>query len=465
MNRNIVKTAGLVITAFAVIILYQTYLQVWQGSRLFNHPSNKRAQYLEEAITRGRIMDSRGKVLAETIVTGGRKQRVYPYGEITAHLTGYISPKFGRWGLESKYNEALLGLPGGLAGDDFWALRGLGPDRRGNDLVLSLDADLQQAACRILGTRKGAVVAVEPATGRVLVMVSRPGFDPAGIDAAWPDLTADQDSPLLNRAAQGLYPPGSVLKVVTAAGILGRKPETVDRVFDAPGYVVIEGRRIEDKQAVGRLSLAQAFARSSNCVFAVLGIEQGAQVFTETARRFGLGGEVPFDLPVERGNIPDPGGLSKLELGESAIGQGRVMVTPLQMALVAGAIANRGKMMTPTLLDRIQRPDGSVISSGRPKWLRTTATESVADTLRELMVSAVAAGTGGEAAIPGVRVAGKTGSAENPHGQPHAWFIGFAPADRPQVAVAVIVENGGAGGREAAPIAAEIMKRVIAQKR
>ncbi|PKM43572.1 MAG: hypothetical protein CVV03_08390 [Firmicutes bacterium HGW-Firmicutes-8] len=465
MNRNIVKIAVLVFTAFTVIVFYQTYLQVFQSSRLFNHPRNRRTQMLEEAIIRGRIIDSAGRELAHTITAGPEKRRIYPYGETTAHITGYNSDRYGRWGLESSYNETLLGLQGGFTGDDFWALKRIGPVKNGNDLILSVNVNLQEKAYAMLGARKGAVVAVEPSTGRILAMVSRPGFNPEHIESDWPGLKENPDSPLLNRAAQGLYPPGSVMKVITAAGILTSKPETVQRVFDAPGYIIVEGRRIEDKQAVGRLSFAEAFARSSNYVFATLGIEQGSRVFAEMARSFGLGLNIPFDIPTAQSRMPDPGSLSKLELAESAIGQGRVLVTPLNMALATAAAANRGRVMKPTLVDRIVSPEGAVVWSGQPSLLWNPVTARVSDVLREIMVSCVASGTGREAAVPGIRVAGKTGSAENPHGQPHAWFIGFAPAEKPVVAVAVIIENGGAGGREAAPIAREIIRSVIGQKR
>ncbi len=398
MKTNIVKIAVLIIAVLSAIILYQTYLQIFKSSYLFNHPRNRRTQEMEELITRGRIVDSSGRVLAETVVTGGVKQRKYPYGEITANITGYLSPKYGRWGLESTYNKTLLGLQDSYTGDDFWALKKFAPQKQGNDVILSLQADLQQVVYLMLGNRKGAAVAIEPSTGRILALVSKPGFNPEHIDENWSTLRTDPDSPMLNRAAQGLYPPGSVIS-------------------------------------------------------------------TEMARRFGLTKNIPFDLPVTNGKVPDPDRLSKLELGESAIGQGRVLVTPLQMALVAAAVANKGRVMTPTLVDKIQGSEGFTVQSGQSRLLWTVVPENVSDTLRELMVFAVASGTGKEASVPGIRVAGKTGSAENPHGPPHAWFIGFAPADKPEVAVAVIIENGGAGGREAAPVAREIMKTVIERKR
>ncbi|MDT3698220.1 MAG: penicillin-binding transpeptidase domain-containing protein [Thermincola sp.] len=465
MNRNMVKIAGLVFAAFLVIIGYQTYLQVFHAGYLLNHPRNRRLQLLEEAVERGRILDRNSQILAETVSGPKGRFRQYPYGPVTSGITGYISGRYGRWGLEAAYNPILLGFDRDLAEDDFWAVQRVGKNKKGNDIILSIDVNLQREAYRLLGDRRGAVVALEPSTGRILAMVSKPGFDPAKVDTGWESLINDPASPLLNRAAQGLYPPGSAFKVITVAGALNQNPDTAQRIFDAPGYITIEGRRIEDRQAIGRLNFAQALARSSNYVFATLGLEQGAENLLTTARNFGLGRPLPFDLAAEEGNLPQPAGMSKLELGESAIGQGRILVTPLSMAMVAAAIANEGVMMGPTLVDEVREPGGVRIKSTQPKQLRIAASPDIAKTLAAAMILTVNEGTGTAAALPGVRVAGKTGSAQNPHGQTHAWFIGFAPAENPLVAVGVIVENAGAGGREAAPIAGDIIKKVIGQKR
>lgn len=465
MNRNTVKIAGMVFAAFIVIIGYQTYLQVFQSGYLLNHPRNRRLQLMEETMQRGRILDRNSNVLAETVYSTGGKYRRYPYGSLAAGITGYVSKRYGRWGLEAAYNETLLGFDHTISGDGFWAVERVDTSKKGNNIILSIDINLQRLASRLLGERKGAVVVMEPSTGRILALASNPGFDPGRVDTDWINLREDPTSPLLNRAAQGLYPPGSAFKVITAAGALNKNPGTVQRIFDAPGYITIEGRRIEDKQAGGKLDFAQAFARSSNYVFATLGIEQGAETLVTTARDFGIGRQIPFDLTNEQGNLPDPQALSKLELGETAIGQGRVLVTPLRMAMVAAAIANGGRVMAPTLVDEVRAPGGALIKSTQPRQLWTAVNKQIADALTTVMTLTVNEGTGTAATVPGVRAAGKTGSAQNPHGQTHAWFIGFAPAEQPRVAVAVIVENAGAGGREAAPIAGEIMKTVIGQKR
>ena len=462
MNRNIVKMAGFIIVMFFMVIVYMTYIQVFQSAELLTHPQNRRLQILEEQVVRGRIKDSRDRVLAGTKISGNDRKRIYPYGSVTGNITGYVSQKLGRWGLEDTFNEELLGLDSNFA-EGSWALNKLDRDKQGNDVILSVDAELQKTAYEMLGDRKGAVVAIEPASGRILVMAGRPGYNPENIEQEWDQLREDPDSPLLNRAAQGLYPPGSTMKIVTVAGILREKPETVNRVFNAPGYIVVEGMRIEDPQARGKMRLAEAFAVSSNYVFATLGLEQGAVRLVKTAHSFGIGENMPLEIATSVSRIPEPELMSKAEVAESAIGQGKILVSPLNMAVVAAAVANGGRAMEPSLVDEVRDPGGYVVRVFNPKPMQNPVSENVAAVIQELMVNAVDKGTGREAALPGIQVAGKTGSAENPHGRAHAWFIGFAPADDPRVAVAVIVENGGAGGAQAAPIAREIMKKVIRQ--
>ncbi len=462
MNKNIVKIAGLVIAAFLLNIGYLTYLQVFKADELLNHPRNRRLQSLEEKVYRGRILDSKGRVLAETITENGTKRRTYPYGEVLGNITGYVSKRYGRAGLEAAYSSTLLGFDVESTGTDFWSLKKVGSPEQGNDIVLSIDSSVQQLAYRLLGQRKGAVVAVEPSTGRVLAMVSKPGFNPENLELQWENLNKNPESPLLNRAAQGLYPPGSTFKVITAAGILTKNPEILNDSFEAPGYIVIEGRRINDSQAKGLLSFKRAFAVSSNYVFAKLGIELGAPELLEISRKFWLNRKLPFELPVSEGRIPNPN--SKLELGETAIGQGRLLLTPLNMVMATAAVANNGVIMAPRLVDEIHNTEGEVVWRLKPEELSVAVDGTVAAWLRESMVEVVDRGTGSKAAIYNIPVAGKTGTAENPHGAPHAWFVGFAPAVNPQVAVAVIIENGGTGGREAAPIAREVIKAVIRKK-
>ncbi|HWI54180.1 MAG TPA: penicillin-binding transpeptidase domain-containing protein, partial [Desulfobacteria bacterium] len=213
MNKNILRIAGLVVAFFLLNIAYLTYLQVFKADELLNHPRNRRLQAIEEQVNRGRILDSKGRVLAETITENGYKKRSYPYGDVFSHLTGYVSKRYGRAGLEAGFNGVLLGFNKDFAGNDFWSLKKFGRLDRGSDIVLSIDSSVQQLAYRLLGQRRGAVVALEPSTGRVLAMVSKPGFNPENLELQWQNLNRNPESSLLNRATQGLYPPGSTFKV------------------------------------------------------------------------------------------------------------------------------------------------------------------------------------------------------------------------------------------------------------
>lgn len=461
MNKHIRVLATVIVLAFIVVAGWLTYIQVYRGEELLTHPRNRRLQLVEAAIRRGGIFDRAGRVLATT--PGPGQPRRYPLGPVTAPVLGYVSPVYGKTGLELNMDKELLGLY-----ENRWNRIFGGPQKplmdRGRDIYLTLDAELQQLAYRLLGDRRGAVVALEPATGRVLAMVSRPAFDPGRLAEDWPRLIKDPDSPLLNRATQGQYPPGSTMKLVTAAGALGQNPGVAQAVFDAPGYIVVDGNRIEDKQVQGRIDFRQALARSSNFVFATLALQLGQDKFFDTAEKFYFNKKIPFDLPVSPADLPGEGGISRVELAESGIGQGRLTTNPLHMALVAGAIANGGKMMRPYLIEEIRGTGDTGHFAAQPSLLAEVASPQAAAALTDAMLAVVESGTG-RAAAPGEwPAAGKTGSAENPHGQPHAWFVGFAPANKPRVAVAVVVENAGTGGGIAAPIAREVFRGALGLK-
>lgn len=459
MKKNIRVLATLIVTAFIIVTGWLTYIQLYQGEKLLTHPRNRRQQLVEAGIQRGSIFDRSGRVLAETKIPGG--PRIYTYGPVTAPVLGYVSRIYGRAGLEQSRNSELLGFY-----ETRWNRIFGGPAKprtnRGYDLYLTLDAGLTEVAYRLLGDRRGAVVAMEPATGRVLAMVSRPAFDPGRLEDDWNRLAGDPASPLLNRAAQGKYPPGSTLKIVTGAGAIGQDPAVAERVFDAPGYIVVDGHRIEDKQVRGRVDFREAMARSSNYVFAFLALKQGQDKFIETAEGFYFNKKFSFELPAAPGTLP--GRMSRVELAESGIGQGRVVTNPLHMAMIAGAIANGGKMMRPYLVEEVMAPGGAKIFTAQPELLTDATSPQLAAAIKDAMTAVVQSGTGKAAALPGRQVSGKTGSAENPHGLPHAWFVGFAPADNPRVAVAVVVENAGAGGEVAAPIAREVLRGALGQR-
>lgn len=462
MKRNIYKLGILMLGLFSILAVYLSYLQVIRGPALAASPYNHRFQEYEAQVLRGTIYDAGGVALARTEFADGRGRRVYPRGHETAHLIGYISELYGRAGLESVYDNYLLGREGADRIRNY-VNKIFDRQQTGGDMVLTLDANLQELAVDLLGGRRGAAVLLDPRSGAVRVMASSPGFDPNRLDNIWNSLVEDEASPLINRATQGAYPPGSTFKVLTAAGALAEEPGLTARMFDCPGFIEVNGYKLEDSGVHGEVDIKEALAVSCNTTFAQLGLDLGPEGFERAVKSFGLTQDPGLGLPARPGTMAPVDKLHPSELASSAIGQGEVLVSPLQMALVAAAVANKGVMMRPYLVDIVKDSMGEVIqqTSGR-KWLTATSPQ-IAEVIKEGMVGAVRHGTATAAAVAGMQVAGKTGSAQNPHGASHAWFIGFAPADQPTLAVAVVLENAGSGGAVAAPIAGRLIAAAAAR--
>ncbi|WP_425061031.1 Penicillin-binding protein A [Sporomusa carbonis] len=463
IRRNIRNAALFSIALLVILLGYVTYLQVIESNTLAFNPLNRRTAAAANKVERGQITDNQGKVLAFSELTTQKEyRRKYPYGAVFAHVVGYDSPKYGKAGIESVYDGYLSGQinPERRLG----AISQLFKSAAGNNVMLTIDARLQETAYRALGNNRGAIVALSPVTGAVLAMVSRPGFDPDSIDAEWNNISQAAGSPLLNRAAQGLYPPGSIIKVLVAEAAMAEHLANSSREFNCtgklkigPDYTLPEA----NNRAHGKINLTEALAVSCNVTFGQLALELGRAKMAKTFDRYGfsqlVGGDMPDNLP----KLPDFSQLSDGDLAQTGIGQGSLLVTPLRMAMLASTFANKGIMMKPYLVQKITAPDGTVISQTAPeKWL-SPVNPDLADQVARMMVGVVKEGTGSAAAIRGVQVAGKTGTAENPHCAPHAWFIGFAPADNPQVVVAVIIENAGSGGSVAAPIAGQILRQAL----
>ncbi|MDN5326791.1 MAG: penicillin-binding protein [Moorella sp. (in: firmicutes)] len=459
MKGEIRRLAMVTGAIFLALVLYLTYIQAVAGERLYLNPLNPRLALVEQQTERGTIYDRAGRVLARTVATGGQFQREYPYGGATAQVVGYVSGRFGSSGLEASRDGELLGLLG-------WqrflneGLRLAGRQARGNDLTLTLDADLQRRATDLLAGRRGAVVAMDPRTGAILVLASSPTFDPNHLEEEWTRINdPSSGSPLLNRAVQGLYPPGSVMKLVTATAALETNPAVLQRQFYCPGYLEVRGWKLTCPRAHGHLDFQEAMMYSCNVTFATLALETGADKFKATASLYGFNKPLDFDLPVKESRVPEH--LNANALAESSIGQGAVLATPLQMALVTAAVANRGIMMQPYLVARVTSPGGQTLWQAQPRALQVVAGAGVVDAIKDAMVATVKGGTATAAAIPGIQVAAKTGSAQNPGGLAHAWLVAMAPAQDPAIVVAVVVENAGAGGVAAAPIAREIMAAAL----
>ena len=414
--------------------------------------------------------------------------REYTEPATYAHVTGFHSFIFGRTQIESQYNDFLQGsAPETLFRNLGDALRGR--ERQGDTIVTTIEPTVQQAAVDAFGDQTGAVVALDPRSGDILAMVSAPSFDPnllsshdpAAIRQAWEDLNADPDNPLRNRAISELYAPGSTFKIVTAAASLERGGSPTDTypdpaLLDLPQTTAqignfSRGRPCNDGQSV---TLQRALEVSCNTTFGIIALDLGADALVQTAEAFGLNSDLDSDLSTETSRIPKD--LDEPATAQSAIGQRDVRVTPLQMALVAAAIGNDGIMMRPRLVSEVQDLAGRVVRQYPPQpqtiagvTTGQTVSPQTAAGLTEMMTAVVANGTGGNAAIQGVSVAGKTGTAEQGEGEaPDTWFIGFAPADNPVVAVAVVVEGGGdagesgTGGGVSAPIARTVLEAALA---
>jgi len=495
MNDNIRKLGYIFLAIFTVLVLYLGYLSVVVGPTLATDPHNRRLAAAEEAITRGTIYDRRNVVLAEDKLVGGTRIRVYPRGRETAHLLGFVSQKYGRTGLESAFDSYLLAMDDAGRVRAFFS-RLLGKKRYGYNVSLTIDSGLQGLALSMLGGRSGAVVAIDPKTGAVLAMVSSPTFDPGTIEEVvrsenvtkngktqeikitrYDILKTQADSaPLLNRAARGLYPPGSTFKVITGAGVLEAGGQNAEPTVECKGSITVDGFVLKDTSVHGKVGLNEAVAVSCNSYFGELGLYLGEEGLKRSARSFGFelidyggktGGAVNYpvvgaEIPYNPGTLP-ANRISATEVASTAIGQGRTLVSPLQMALVAAGIANGGVVMKPLVMDKVMDRSGSVNKKMSPVALHKAVSPETALALSTAMEEGVRRGTASQAVIPGIRVAGKTGSAQNPHGQTHAWFIGFAPADNPVIAVAVVVENAGGGGYVATPVAREIIREYLSK--
>jgi len=449
--------------AFVAIAANLTYLQFFKADELLASQYNIRSLAEELATKRGSVITADGIEIAQSErVTGKKHQRFYPAGEPFSAITGFYDSRYGRFALEQKYNDELLGKdPADTLADYIDRIAGRGEP--GNDLMLTVNSKIQRVAYRSLIGHRGAVVAIEPATGAVLALASYPGYNPNTLRADWKKLLNNKKSPLLNRATSGLYPPGSSFKTVTLTAGLENKKTKAAKVYPGPPIVRIYGGKVTNYKGknYGNVTLQEAFEQSVNTVFAKLGLEVGGPALVTQAESFGFNKDMGFDLPLKKSLVKQPGEMDSLELAWTAVGQAHTLATPMQMAMVAAAVANKGHLMQPFLVSKIRDYQGRIIDKKQPKELAVVAGGPAVREVRNLMLKVVETGTGKGAKVAGVQVAGKTGTAEVKGKEPHAWFIAFAPASKPKIAVAVIVENGGTGGARAAPIAAEVIKEAL----
>jgi penicillin-binding protein A len=488
MNKQIVQVgiAGLVL--IAALIVGTTYWQTWANAGLADRQDNAIRLVAQFSVKRGKIYAADGKTLLATNVVQKRNGqtlyfRRYPTGPLFSDVVGYSTRTRNQTGIERSYNDYLTGSNANLDTVFHATLDRLkGSTVKGNNLVLTLRPGAQARALRDLRGKCGAVVALNPNTGAVLAMASSPAYNPNLIEKHFAQAarSGGKCGPFLNRAVAGKYQPGSTFKVVTATAALNSGKFTPNSSFYDPGYCIEYGKQVrnagnpEAPEAFGNVSLFQGLEHSINSVFCNVGKAIGAGLILDYAKRFGFYKTPPLELPenemaasglYNRGRLFNPKHPeTQVDPGRLAFGQERLQVTPLQMAMIAATVANHGLLMKPYLVQRVTSPGGKTILRAKPRPYARVMSPQTASELNAMMQAVVTGGTGTAAQISGVPFAGKTGTAETGVGNIYtAWFIAFAPADHPQVAVAVVVENqpGGFGGKVSAPIAKDVMEALL----
>ncbi|MEV4266906.1 penicillin-binding transpeptidase domain-containing protein [Kribbella sp. NPDC049584] len=484
MNSAIRRLAVAAIILMLALMANSTYLQAFRANEINGRNDNNRVRDSQFSVNRGPILIGSTPV-AQSKPSNDRfkYQRTYPSGPVYAPVTGFYSYRFGRAGIELTMNSELNGSDPSMAFRRIIDVISNRP-QQGGSVTLTLNAAAQQAAYKGLGSKTGAVVAIEPKTGKILAMATTPSYDPnrlashdsTKVDAAWKSLTEDKDRPLSNRAAQELYPPGSTFKLVTAAAALSSGKYTPDTKVNSPAELPLPQTTVplvnEDGKNCGgsnNATLTVALRYSCNTAYGSVGLALGPDALREQAAKFGFGARPLAELP-SVATSQFPGDPNEPQTAQSAIGQFDVRATPLQMAMVAAGIANKGEVMKPYLVQSVKTPDLKTVSETKPESLHQAVTPQVASQLTAMMVDVVNNGTGKPGQISGVQVAGKTGTAQTSKDRPpFAWFTAFAPADDPKIAVAVLIEKADiarddiAGGKLAAPIAKSVMEAVLSQ--
>jgi penicillin-binding protein A len=461
-DKAIARLGAIFTLLFALLAVRQFWLQVVVGPSLAASQFNPR--HTQIAVGRGSILASDGTPLA---VSRGTK-RIYPQGPLVAQAVGYASSRYGTAGLEDAFDRVLTAHTDAV--DPMTQLReilaGTHGAPRGADVVTTLDLTVQKVLVAGLSRHaRAAGVVLDPRTGAVLAIASVPSYDPNRLDALWPALIHDPASPLLDRSVAGLYPPGSTFKIYTAAVALDAGVVTPQSTFSDYGGFTVGNFTVhnDEEETTGTQDLAGAFALSSNVDFAQIALKIGVDTWFQYAQKWGLGAPVAFDIPVSRDRLPAKKDVYAGILAQLGFGQASLLVTPMRMGLIGSTIAHEGAEPRPFLVRRIAGSDTGLAT--QPETLAQPITADTANQVRDLMVQVVKRGTGTAAQLPGVTVAGKTGTATNPHGASHAWFVAFAPAEAPRVAVAIVVENVGYGGTYAAPIAREVLRVALARSR
>ena len=473
LANRLTRTVFLFTALFAVLIGNITYIQVIKASEYQDMPSNNHTINKARFIKRGSIITADGLTLAESVQQAdGTYARSHPNGNLAAHVVGYYSQQYGTMGIENTQNDTLTGSKDYSSWQN--ALNSLaGISEPGNSVQLTIDSRIQRAAEQALSGRVGAIVALDPRTGAVLAWASAPTFDNTNIQAAIEAANASggTDTSMYDRATLALYTPGSTFKVITLASALGNGMATLDSTYDSPGRMEIGGADVVsvNERGHGTISLARAFAVSSNTVFGQVATGLGADKLVSTARAFGYGQKLGLDFTSAASIMPDPAEMTEWELAWAGagqpVGQGHTpgpQTTVMQNAVMAATIANGGVAMNPYVVSQVLAPDGTALKTTRGRSLGQAVGSGTADQVKQAMLDVVQSGTGSAARIPGVKVAGKTGTAETNNATANSTFVGFAPYDTPTVAISVVIEQNAKGEESAAGVAGQVLRAALA---
>jgi len=472
MNRAISRMFVVGTILMIALMANLVWLQVFHAKSLQSAPQNHRLIAQQLRVKRGLIQGFDGSTIAGDAQHSGFYSRTYSQGSLAPQIVGYDSVRYGLTGIESSMNAYLSGADLGTQG---LIDRVLGRHSPGANVRLTIVPAVQKVAQTALGSQVGAIVALDPSTGAIIAAASAPSYNAATIDTSFARLSKSPDAPLLSRVTQGLYPPGSSFKVVTATAALNLGKVTPTTSFDDTGSYAIDGGKVTNYhgEVFGTHDFTQALTDSVNTTFAKVGTLIGQQALIAQMRAYGFYQTPPLELP--RGMVYPSGrfkgprllsssaAMNPLDVAWAAVGQENVLATPLQMALVAAGVADAGRVMKPYLVQRVTTPSGAVLQRAQPSLWTTATTPATAQTMNVMMQQVVNAGTGTAAALSGIQVAGKTGTAQRGNSNV-AWFIAFAPANDPKIAVAVTIENTQfTGGDVAAPLAAQVIKTALAQ--
>lgn len=458
-NRQILFVTYFFVVLFLGMMGYICHYSITHQQELINNSYNQRQELLIAQNRRGTIYSRDKRVLAETIEEAdGKEKRVYPYANMFSHVVGYASN--GKYGVESLSNYYLINSNAKLS--DKVANEISGEKYPGDNVITTLDVDIQEVAYRSLGVYKGAIIVTKPSTGEILAMVSKPDFDPNEIDQIWDTLIQDKESTvLLNRATQGLYPPGSTFKIITALEYIRENPDTYNSYsFSCNGRFKHNDDIINCYHGTshGQVNFTKSFAKSCNSSFANMGMSLDREYFSQTLNELLFNQDLPVKFAYNKSKLIIDSVTSDSDVMQASIGQGTTQITPLHLNMITSAIANNGTLMKPYLINHVENAEGNVIKSFEGSSYKKLMTPDEAAILTNLMHEVVESGTGTKLKGLTYSAAGKTGSAEynSVKTDSHAWFTGFAPIDNPEVCVTIIIEGAGSGGDYAVPIAKRI---------